>query len=197
MTAFYDNSTGNPNNPSNPPVAVYWGERTTDEMCLTFLSVKLPGTPSMNTVPFTLTDRGSESVITQGLASSSIKVGYARVTDASGAAPSGLAIFGYRQNGVLISEAGVPASRLLTQGRIYSETNTSVRSGLAIANPNGEAAVVSFTFIDESGREVSSNSATIGANGQGKLVPSVRFSTVIISLGCSVAACPASFKTMA
>ncbi len=166
MTAYYDNSLNNPKNPSNPPVPVSWGERTVDEMCLTLLTVKSPGTPSMNTVPFSMTDRGTESVITQGTSSDSIKVGYARVTDASGNAPSGLAIFGYRQSGVLISEAGVPASGTLTQGRIYGETNSSVRSGLAIANPNAEPAVVSFTFRNESGDTVSTNSATIDANGQ-------------------------------
>jgi hypothetical protein len=34
MTAYYDNSLNNPENPSNPPVNVRWGERTTDEMCV-------------------------------------------------------------------------------------------------------------------------------------------------------------------
>jgi hypothetical protein len=29
-------------NPSNPPVAVHWGEQTTDEMAVAFMSVKLP-----------------------------------------------------------------------------------------------------------------------------------------------------------
>lgn len=41
MTAVYDNSADNPYNPSNPPTAVRWGERTTDEMCLVFLGVTL------------------------------------------------------------------------------------------------------------------------------------------------------------
>jgi len=167
LSCTFDNSSGNPKNPSSPPVEVRWGERTTDEMCLTFITVKEPGIPRMNTVPFSLTDRGTNSVVTQGSASNSIQVGYARVTDASGAAaPSGIAIFGYRQNGVLISEAGVPSSRTLTRGRIYGETSGTVRSGLAIANPNSEPAVVSFTFTDESGGLVASNSATIDANGQ-------------------------------
>src|SRR5262249_11570981 len=166
MTAFYDNSTNNPENPSNPPVPVSWGERTTDEMCLTFISVKIPGTPSMNTVPFSLTDRGTESVITQDDSSASLRVGYARVTDSSGAAPSGLAIFGYRQNGILVSEAGVPASALVTKGRIYGETGPSVRSGVAIANPNSEPVVVSFAFTDENGNDGYSNSTTIAAKEQ-------------------------------
>lgn len=35
--AFYDNTAGNPFNPSNPPKDVHVGEATTDEMMLTFL----------------------------------------------------------------------------------------------------------------------------------------------------------------
>ncbi len=38
----YDNSSANVRNPSHPPVAVHWGEQTTDEMALAFLSVRLP-----------------------------------------------------------------------------------------------------------------------------------------------------------
>ncbi|MEW6730084.1 MAG: ascorbate-dependent monooxygenase [Acidobacteriota bacterium] len=38
LTAFYDNSVNNPNNPNNPPKPVYWGEQTTDEMCLAFVN---------------------------------------------------------------------------------------------------------------------------------------------------------------
>jgi hypothetical protein len=38
----YDNSTANPQNPSNPPKPVRWGEQTTDEMALAFLGFLLP-----------------------------------------------------------------------------------------------------------------------------------------------------------
>jgi len=38
----YDNSENNPQNPSHPPVAVRWGEQTTDEMALAFLGIVLP-----------------------------------------------------------------------------------------------------------------------------------------------------------
>ncbi len=37
LVAKYDNTTSNPNNPSNPPRTVHWGEQTTDEMCLAFV----------------------------------------------------------------------------------------------------------------------------------------------------------------
>lgn len=39
LTCTYNNSASNPKNPNNPIVAVGWGERTTDEMCLAFLGV--------------------------------------------------------------------------------------------------------------------------------------------------------------
>jgi mono/diheme cytochrome c family protein len=38
VAARYDNSTANPINPSSPPKEVRWGEETTDEMCIAFLS---------------------------------------------------------------------------------------------------------------------------------------------------------------
>ncbi|WP_406693724.1 ascorbate-dependent monooxygenase [Singulisphaera sp. Ch08] len=39
MKAHFDNSAENPANPSSPPVAVHWGEQTTDEMCIGFLQM--------------------------------------------------------------------------------------------------------------------------------------------------------------
>ncbi len=41
LSCKYDNSTGNPRNPSNPPKRVTWGEGTEDEMCVAFLGVTL------------------------------------------------------------------------------------------------------------------------------------------------------------
>ena len=41
LSARYDNSAGNPRNPNNPPKAVGWGENTTDEMCIGFVSFTL------------------------------------------------------------------------------------------------------------------------------------------------------------
>ena len=39
MRAHFDNSADNPANPSDPPVAVTWGEQTTNEMCIGFLQL--------------------------------------------------------------------------------------------------------------------------------------------------------------
>jgi hypothetical protein len=42
MRYVYDNSEGNPHNPSHPPKAARFGEQTTDEMGFAFLQVALP-----------------------------------------------------------------------------------------------------------------------------------------------------------
>jgi len=41
LTAYYDNSSDNPDNPNSPPVDVGWGENTSDEMCIAFLHFTL------------------------------------------------------------------------------------------------------------------------------------------------------------
>ncbi len=42
MAYTYDNSSGNPRNPSNPPREVKFGEETTNEMAFAFVSLTLP-----------------------------------------------------------------------------------------------------------------------------------------------------------
>jgi hypothetical protein len=49
VTAIYDNSKGNPNNPFDPPRTVAFGEYTTNEMCFVFLGglADSPGAPKL------------------------------------------------------------------------------------------------------------------------------------------------------
>ena len=42
LNCNYDNSADNPRNPNNPLIAVGWGERTTDEMCVGFVGLVSP-----------------------------------------------------------------------------------------------------------------------------------------------------------
>ena len=88
----------------------------------------LLGPPAM--LPFSVPDRGGFSVTSQGT-SSELRVGYGQVeTDPGMTPPVGLAIFGSRPNGILVSEAGVPASAPVLEGRIFAETDGPVRTGL-------------------------------------------------------------------
>ena len=53
VEAHYDNSAKNPNNPSQPPKKVGYGQQTTDEMCFVFLGVpsETPGRVKVRYVP--------------------------------------------------------------------------------------------------------------------------------------------------
>ena len=102
-------------------------------------------------LPFSVPDRGGFSVTSQGT-SPELRIGYGQVeTDPGMTPPVGLAIFGSRPNGILVSEAGVPASAPVLEGRIFAETAGAVRTGVALANPNDRAATIPFFFTNSEG----------------------------------------------
>src|SRR5262249_37165755 len=82
-----------------------------------------PPPPVLSTHAFTMVDRGGVSLITDG--SGDLTVGYARILpDAGKTAPSGVGIFGLRSDGIVVTEAGVPASEKLTGARVYAEVTS-------------------------------------------------------------------------
>ena len=66
--------------------------------------------------------------------------------------PQGLAIFSFRQNGVVVSEATVPASTAIQRGILYAEIGGPVRTGIAISNPGDQPATISFSYTDTDGK---------------------------------------------
>jgi len=100
-------------------------------------------------------------------ATGAFQTGSGRLRTASGtAAPEAMAIFSYRPNGVLVSEASVPASAPVLSGRIYAEVNGAVNTGIAIVNAGDLPAMISFHFTDASGNDFGSGTTTIGRNSQ-------------------------------
>ncbi len=117
------------------------------------------------TAPFSIADRGGALLKSSGTGAS-VSVGYAAIQPQAGSiAPTGLAIFGFRQNNILVTEASVPASPLVQSGRIYAEVSGPINTGLAIANPNDQQATITFYFTNASGN-FGSGSLTIPAYGQ-------------------------------
>ena len=120
-------------------------------------------------IPYAVTVRGGYVTASQGNATN-VSTGYARIQPSAGSSPpSGLAIFGFRQNGYLVSEAAVPAASLITSGRIYAEIGGPVNTGIAIANPNSVPVTVNFYFttaVDGRASDFGQGSTTIAANGQ-------------------------------
>ena len=115
---------------------------------------------------FSITDRGGVSLSSEGSSASTVS-GYGQVEPDDGmTTPTGLAIFGFRQNGILVSEAGVPASPTLQEGRIFAEIDGPVRTGLAIANPNEGTVTIWFAFTDADGADFGNGNFTLGPGEQ-------------------------------
>ena len=116
-------------------------------------------------VPFLVNNGGADSETTTGEADS-ISTGYGRVDPGTGVAPSGVAIFGLRQNGIVVSETGVPASGTIVSGRIYTEVDGPIRTGLAIANPDSQDAIITFYFSDDNRMSFGEDTTIIPAGEQ-------------------------------
>jgi spore coat protein H len=111
-------------------------------------------------------DRGGFS-ISKADPSVPLESGYAVVLgDPPVSNPQGLAIFSLRQNGVVVSEATVPASTAIQRGIVYAEINGPVRTGIAISNPSDLPATVSFFFTDTDGKMSEQGSTILAARGQ-------------------------------
>ncbi len=123
--------------------------------------------PDTSIRSFTLSNRGGSLLRSDG--AGDLVQGYTRIQPGTGSTtPSGVAIFGYRQNNVLVSETGVPASPLLLSGRIYAEVGADARlnTGIAVANPNSTAATIAFQITNTAGAVVKDGSFSLAANAQ-------------------------------
>ena len=142
------------------------GERTKN--CMRTFSAEhgaVVGFPG--TTLFKIASRGGAAFVTDG--SGNLVQGYVRVQPESGsAAPAGLAIFGYRRENVLVSEAAVPAINAVRTGRLYAETSADAKlnTGIALANPNSTSARITFEITDTDGVPVSAGTFNLAANQQ-------------------------------
>lgn len=114
--------------------------------------------------PFDIADRGTATFTTGGQADSP-RVGYGLIrADGGMATPSGIALFQFRDSqGVLITEASVPAAAPVRQGRIFAEVGNSVNTAVAFANPNGRPVDISFYLTDTAGSRTAEGSFTLEA----------------------------------
>jgi hypothetical protein len=118
---------------------------------------------------------GSATSSTIG-SSGTTKTGYATVST-NGAAPYATAVFGFMQNGVTISEAGVPASPPTRWARIFVDYRSNVsavpahrgtgtvnvNTGIAVVNPGSSTAHVTYTLRDSWGNILTIGNGTVAA----------------------------------
>jgi hypothetical protein len=73
------------------------------------------------------------------------------IPDAGNALPEGAGIYSFTQNGILVTESGVPSSSLTTHARIFVDTTGGHNTGLALANPSGSAVNITLRAFQSDG----------------------------------------------
>src|SRR5262249_4234767 len=123
---------------------------------------------SVPTATYSVPPEGGITFVTNDAGDGQLTISHARfaVGEGPNAALAGVAIVDFRQNGVLVSEAGVPATLPLTSGRIYTEIQGAVTTGMAFSNPSPTDAIISYYFTDAFGAEFASGSFALAADTQ-------------------------------
>ncbi|MBZ5538617.1 MAG: VCBS repeat-containing protein [Acidobacteriia bacterium] len=73
------------------------------------------------------------------------------VPDPGNFAPVGAGIFSFTQNGVLVTESGIPSAPMQDVARIYIDKSGGHNTGLAVANPGDSAMTINVTAFRTDG----------------------------------------------
>jgi hypothetical protein len=109
--------------------------------------------------------------------SASARAGYAKLAVNSGSAPYGTAVFSLKQNGVTVTEAGVPAAPPATRARIFIDYRAAVtaipgrsnsgaidvNTGLGIVNYGAATANIIYTLRNLNGGTLAIGHGTLAA----------------------------------
>jgi photosystem II stability/assembly factor-like uncharacterized protein len=106
-----------------------------------------------------------------------MQTGYAVLAVNSGSTPYGTAVFSFKQDGVTVTEAGVPASPPTTQARLFIDYRAAVKAipgrneagvvdintGIAVVNLSSFTANVTYTLRNMNGDLITTGTGTITA----------------------------------
>jgi hypothetical protein len=125
----------------------------------------------------------------------SVRVGSVRVVPAANSGtPSGVSIFSFRNAGVTVTEAGVPAIAVASAFRLYAESSGnfaqfqagSIQTGIAITNSLTTATTVNFQLTHLDGTPTGlTGTVSVPANGQ---------TALFLNQAPGFAAMPATFQ---
>ena len=135
-----------------------------------------PSEEDRTKVNLAVTSGGTAAAATPGYADA-YQVGYVAATLTSGSAPYGTAVFSFKQNGVTVSEAGIPASPPTTAARLFIDYRSSVaaipgrvsagsvniNTGIAVANNGSVPANLTYTLRDTAGATIAGGHGTLAA----------------------------------
>jgi hypothetical protein len=120
---------------------------------------------------------GGAGVANTRQSASATQTGYAALTVNSGTALYGTAVFSFKQDGITVSEAGVPATHPTTSARIFIDHRTGVNAvparsnagivnintGIAIVNRGSATANVTYTLRNMAGELITTGHGTIAS----------------------------------
>ncbi len=130
------------------------------------LSIRPVGGSSGSAFPYVIEGGGSALLESDGSSSQLVR-GWVRLTpDPGSQTPSGAGLFRFTQNGVVVTESGVPSANPTTLARIYIDKSFGHDTGLAIANPGSALMKVALSAFQADGStQVGTNSVDLGARG--------------------------------
>jgi hypothetical protein len=123
------------------------------------------GQAARTTITFNLPAMGVLSATTSA-SGDTLRVGYSTLSTISAYAMTGLAIFGFRQNGVLVTEAATLINPGFSSGSFYVRAEGNINTGIAMSNADGGQTVVQYSLIDRNGDVAKTGSFTIAPRGQ-------------------------------
>ncbi len=133
-------------------------------------SIQFASAPAQN---YSIAGKSSVNVATSGLGAT-VATGAVRVVPSAGSnAPTGIAVFSFKNGGITVMQTGVPALPVSTAFRLYAESSGtpqrigSIETGIAVANPSASPADVLFELNTLNGAATGlTGSATVPANSQ-------------------------------
>jgi hypothetical protein len=138
--------------------------------------LKIGANAARSSVALSIPASGEATAVSIG-GSGATQAGYATLDVNSGNTPYGTAVFSLTQNGVVVSEAGVPASPPTTAARIFIDYRSSVAAipgrssagtinidtGIAVVNYGSASANLTYTLRNIAGTTLSTGHGTLAA----------------------------------
>ncbi len=132
------------------------------------LSVQMAGGASGSSFPYSIPPNGVFELRTSDILAATIEGWVEVIPDASNFAPMAGGIFGFTQNGILVTEAGIPSAARTTHARIYLDLSNGHNTGLALGNPNSSIMNVNLQAFNMDGVTPAGNANTLAVNASGE-----------------------------
>lgn len=131
------------------------------------LAVKQSGGASNSSFRYSIPPGGVFLLETDG-SPGTINAGSVQVIPDQGtSSPVGAGVFRFTQNGIVVTESGIPAANPTTHARIYVDTSGGHNTGLALAAPTGDPVSVVVSAFQSDGNTPAGTGKAVLLSGKG------------------------------